>query len=321
MANNARAAAVPVFQSARGPRGMRDDGAGEQARTSITNNVRCGGGSVVTIDGPTEGRLFSERDLAGEGSARLVLRFGTRVSLSDVPTVPARYRGALGGPDGWLVGARLRSRTGEVWCRLAPRRMFSRTVRTVPLTASQPPAPTPDALELRRGMRVDCQAGPVGRLEGIVVDLFNGLASELVVHVRGDIEADVEGPTDPIGALLRVQGQRVLLPPSWATKAEQVPSGVLFAPASARLPLLATAAQVAHSLVLRDDAALAADVWSILAANPSLQPALGHVTIAVRDGTVTLRGSIPSIRQRLAAEQDVWHVPGVLALRDELLIG
>lgn len=300
---------------------MDGEGTGEQARTWVTNNVRCGGGGVVTIDGPSEGRLFSERDLAGEGSARRVLRFGARVSLSDVPTVPARYRGGLGGPEGWLVGARLRAQTGEVWFRLAPRRMFARTVRMVPLTASQPPAPTPDALELRRDMRVDCQSGHVGRLEGIVVDLFTGMASEMVVRVRGDVESIVEGPTDPMGALLRVQGQRVLLPPGWATKAEQVPSAVLFAPASARLPLTATAAQVAHSLVLRDDAALAADVWGILAANPSLQPALGRVSVSVRDGTVTLRGSMPSLRQRLAAEQDVWHVPGVLALRDELIVG
>jgi hypothetical protein len=265
--------------------------------------------------------LFSERELAGEGSARLVLRFGARASLGDVPTVPARYRGGLGGPEGWLVGARLRSRTGEAWCRLAPRRRFARTVRTVPLTASQPPAPTPDALDLRRGMRVDCQSGQVGKLEGVVVDLFTGLTTELVVRVRGDVESVVEGPTDPMGALLRVQGQRVLLPPSWATKAEQVSSGVLFAPPSSRLPLMATAAQVAHSLVLRADAALAADVWNILGANPSLQPALGRVSVSVRDGTVTLRGSMPTLRQRLAAEQDVWHIPGVLALRDELVIG
>lgn len=273
------------------------------------------------MDGPAEGRLFSERDLAGEGSARLVLRFGARVSLSDVPTIPARYRGGLGGPAGVLTGALLRAPTGEVWCRLAPRRILARTVRTVPLNASQPPAPTPDALALRRGMRVDCQAGPFGRLEGLVADLFTGLASALVVRVRGDIESLVEGPTDPMGALLRVQGRRVLLPPSWATKAEQMPAGVFFAPASTRLPLSATAAQVAHSLVLRDDAALAADVWEILAANPSLQPALSQIAISVRDGTVILRGSIPSVRQRLAAEQDVWHVPGVLAVRDELLIG
>jgi BON domain len=194
-------------------------------------------------------------------------------------------------------------------------------VRMLPLTASQPPAPTPDALELRRGMRVDCQSGPFGRLEGIVLDLFTGMASELVVHVRNDLDGDVEGPTDPMGALLRVQGQRVLLPPSWATKAETVSSGVLFAPASSRLPLMATAQQVAHSLVMRDDATLTADVWRILGANPSLEPALGRVTVVVQDGTVTLRGSMPSLRQRLAAEQDVWHVPGVLALRDELIVG
>ncbi len=264
--------------------------------------------------------MFSERSLGGPGPTRQVLRLGERVNLGDLATLPQRYRGAMGGPRGVLVRARLRARTGEVWCQLGSPRPWVRDVRTVPITSAQPPTPTPDALELRRHIRVDCQAGRVGKLEGVVVDTHSGLATELLIHVRGDVAADVESPTDPLAPLLRVQGLRVLVPPAWATKAEHASSELPFAPAQARLMLTATAVQVAHGLILRDDAALTADVWAILAANPAIEPTLSHMRVEVRDGTVTLLGSVPSSRHRLSAEQDVWHVPGVLGVRNEMSV-
>lgn len=264
--------------------------------------------------------MFSERSPGGSGAARRVMRLGARVNLGDLPTVPPRYRGAMGGPSGVLVSARLRARTGELWCRLGRPRPWARDLRTVPINTTQPPAPTPDALDLHRHLRVDCQAGRVGRLEGVVVDARTGLATELLIQVRSDVGADIEGPTDPLGPLLRVQGLRLLVPPTWATKAEQAAGRLPFMPAQARIVLAATAVQVAHGLILRDDASLTADVWAILAANPAIEPALSHVRVEVRDGLVTLLGSVPSNRHRLSAEQDVWHVPGVLGVRDELSI-
>jgi hypothetical protein len=261
--------------------------------------------------------MFSERSPGGSAPARQVLRLGARANLGELPTVPPRYRGAMGGPSGVLASARLRARTGELWCRLGRSRPWARDLRTVPINTTQPPAPTPDALELRRHLRVDCQAGRVGRLEGMVVDTHTGLATELLIQVRGDVAADIAGPTDPLGPLLRVQGQRVLVPPAWATKAEQAAGMLPFFPAQARIVLAATAVQVAHGLILRDDASLTADVWAILAANPAIEPALSHVRVQVRDGMVTLLGSLPSVRHRLSAEQDVWHVPGVLGVRNE----
>ncbi len=270
---------------------------------------------------PEEGSVFSERMLGGPGPTRRVMRLGASVSLGDLPTIPPRYRSALGGPQGRLAGARLRTRTGEIWCRLSARRLWTRTVRMVPLNSSQPPAPTPDALELRRGARVDCQAGYIGRLEGVVVDVHTGLATELLVRVRRGIDGDVRGPRDPLAPLVPVQGLRVLVSPTWATKADQPSAALPFLPAQPRLMLNATAAQVAHGLMLRDDAELAADVWTILSVNPAVEPSLARMRVLVSDGTVTLLGSVPSLRHRLSAEQDVWHVPGVLAVHNELRIG
>ena len=266
--------------------------------------------------------MFSERALGGEGPTRRVLRLGARVTLGDLPSLPPRLRGAMGGPSGTLSGARLRARTGEVWCRLSVRGRlpWSRRARMLALNATQPPAPTPDAVELRRNMYVDCEGGRVGRLEGLVIDGHTGLATDLLVHVRGDVDADLTGPTDPRAPLVRVQGQRVLVPPAWASKVDLVPAGLPFLPGQLRLMLNATAAQVAHGFVLRDDAALTADVWSMLAANPALAPSLAHLRVVVHDGTVILLGSLPSVRHRLSAEQDIWHVPGVLGIQDETLV-
>lgn len=265
---------------------------------------------------PGEGHLFSERSLGGQG--RRVFRLGTRVRAGDLPTIPPRYRTGVDGPLGALVGARLRARPGEIWFRLRATRPWARRVRTVPIATTQPPTPTPDALELRRNMPVDCDGGHVGRLEGVVVDARAGLATELLVHVRGDVEADVEGPTSPLAPLVPVRGQRVLVPPAWATKTTKVASPLPFMGGGVRLKLSASAAQIAHSLVLRRDAELAADIQAILAVNPAVEPSLPRMRVVVRDGTVTLLGSVPTARHRLSAEQDVWHVPGVLAVQNEL---
>jgi hypothetical protein len=247
-----------------------------------------------------------------------VLRLGERVDLSDIETIPARHRGSMGGPRGILVSARLRARTSDVWCRLRSTRPFARALRTIPLDATQPPTPTPDVLDLRRHARVDCTGGVVGQLEGLVIDTHTGRVTELLVRVRGDVAADVARPNDPLAPLVSVAGQRLLVPPVWASRADASKAALPFMPAAHRVTLQATAAQIAHGVVLRDDAALEADVWRILAVNPAVEPGLGRVRVVVREGVVTLLGALPSARHRLSAEQDVWHVPGVLGVHNEI---
>jgi BON domain len=266
---------------------------------------------------PDETRVFSERSLPGQG--RRVVRLGAPLSSNDLSTLPPRYRPGVGGPLGVSAGARLRARTGEIWLRLRGQRPWARKIRTIPLSTTQPPTPTPDALELRRHMAVDCRGGHVGRLEGLIVDTRTGVATELLVRVRDDVEADVSGPTSALAPLLRVRGQQLLLPPVWATKIARITSPLPFLGPSARLQLDASAAQVAHSLTLRADAALLADVWAILAANPAIEPSLPRIRVVVRDGAVTLLGRVPTVRHRLSAEQDVWHIPGVLTVHNELV--
>jgi hypothetical protein len=155
-------------------------------------------------------------------------------------------------------------------------------------------------------------------LESVLVDTHTGLVTELVVRVRGDVDADVSRPSDPLAPLISVAGLRVLVPPTWAVRADAAKGALPFLPMAYRLMLQASASQIAHGLVLRSDAALEADVWTILAANPAVDPSLGRLQIAVREGEVTLLGTLPSARHRLSAEQDVWHVPGVLAVHNEI---
>lgn len=273
--------------------------------------------SSASSNGLPEAHIFSERRLGGDTPARRVLRLGGSVRADDLPTIPARYTSGVGGPSGRLSEIRLRARTGEVWCRVRSR-PWSRTVRTFPLNAAQSPAPTPDALELRRGMPVDCPGGHIGRLEGVTIDRRTGLATELLVRVRGDVDAEVSRPRDPLAPLVPVLGQRVLVSPGTASRVERVPS---LLGGRAHLWLTATPGQIAHSPTLRSDAELTASIWAILSANPAVAPYLGHLRIVARQGDITLLGSLPSVRHRLAAEQDIWHVPGVLALHDELSTG
>jgi osmotically-inducible protein OsmY len=40
----------------------------------------------------------------------------------------------------------------------------------------------------------------------------------------------------------------------------------------------------------------------------------------VRDGKATLLGAVPSPRHKATAEQDAWHVPGVFAVSNELIV-
>ena len=265
--------------------------------------------------------LFSDQGRAGtEWPGRHVLRLGAKIKGDDVPTVPERYRG-LDGPTGKITSARLVPATGEIWLRLlrmSYRPPFERTIRTIPLGSRQPPAPAPDALELRGGMRIYCHEGYVGKLEGVALDTSTGLCNELLIHIRGDVLSDVETTTSPLASLLDVAGQRLLVSPAWAGSVKREASQMPFRGDVLSLHLNASPEQIASGTRLYSDEKVAGDIWSILNINPAIAPYTGRLHLEVHDGTVRIWGNLPTPRHRASAEQDIWHVPGVFALHNQI---
>jgi BON domain len=276
----------------------------------------------VAIRGPGEGILRSGDQDGDDGATRQIFRFGQRIRGENFPAVPARYRGGPGGPSGRIVAALLRPPTGEVWLSIRPSDApWQRQVRTIPLNNDQPPTPTPESVELRGGIRVYCHDGYIGRLEGMMLDTRAGVVQEVLVRIRSNPLADVENASDPLFRLVEVSGQQLLLSPAWVVSATRESSGFPFGSGSTRLTLNASAEQVASGVWLRSDGALATSIWNIFEDNPAIAPYSGQLKVSVRDGDVTLRGALPSPRHRASAEQDVWHVPGVVAVHNQLSIG
>jgi osmotically-inducible protein OsmY len=121
--------------------------------------------------------------------------------------------------------------------------------------------------------------------------------------------------------LVNVQGQQTLLSPTWAVSVTQTASILPFVAPDLTLQLDATVEQVASAALLRSDGELTAAVWQMLSDNPAIAPSLARLRVQVRDGEVTLLGSLPTPRHRASAEQDIWHLPGVIAVRNEVVIG
>ena len=263
--------------------------------------------------------LFSERNLHGDQPARRILRFGQRVTGADIPAAPERVRGIADGPLGRLRGARLQARGQVAWLRLSASDL-RRELRTIPLNSLQGPAPTPDTLELRGSMRVRCHEGYVGRLAGLVIDPSLGLVTDLIVKIRSDAMADVNLSSDPMFKLGPSQGAQALVSPAWAVTTARVESALPFLSGRLTLSLDATVEQIASAAQIRSDGQVASDIWRILDGNPAIAPYLGRLRVQVRNGDVTLLGSLPTPRHRASAEQDIWHVPGVFALHDEVTV-
>ena len=253
---------------------------------------------------------------------RRVFWFGRRLETSDVPSLPSRYRPQFGAL-GWLLGVRLLRSTGDVWLRLQRGRIglpWNRIWRIVPLNSRQSPAPEPETVDLRGGMRIACHEGYVGRLDGITINPAAGQVLELVMRVRRDVITQVNGPRSPFSALLSVAGKHVLLAPSWARTTVTEPRLLPFLPPRITLLLEASPEQIGSSALLRRDDEVAADVLAILSANPAIAPYTSRLRVSVHDGDVRLSGSLPSIRHRASAEQDVWHVPGVYTVHDDTAV-
>lgn len=140
------------------------------------------------------------------------------------------------------------------------------------------------------------------------------------MRVRSNVLADVETNVDPINALLRVSGQQVLVPTSWAVSTTRETNSIPFRGTAPTLLLDASPEQIAAGTVLRSDSQLAGDILAIWNENPALLHNTAGMQVVVRDGKATLLGTVPSPRHRVAAEQDAWHVPGIFAVSNDLTI-
>lgn len=69
---------------------------------------------------------------------------------------------------------------------------------------------------------------------------------------------------------------------------------------------------------VRSDAEIAADVRNALQTDPAIDATNVHVTVI--NGTVYLRGSVPTYYQVQQASNDAWGVPGVVNVINELTV-
>jgi osmotically-inducible protein OsmY len=107
-----------------------------------------------------------------------------------------------------------------------------------------------------------------------------------------------------------------LLSPAWAVSTTREPASLPLWRATTVLLLNASAEQIGAATRVRSDGQLAHDVAEAWGENPALAPYTGRLSAEAHDGDVTLGGTLPSPRHRATAEQDAWHVAGVLAVHN-----
>jgi hypothetical protein len=268
-----------------------------------SSTLRAGGGNV---------------ELRRSEYARVFLQPGKLLASERILSIPANYRGRVGS-NAEIEHLWLWPQTAQVTLGLKIRTgLFSKQAEMVPLSAGAPLSPkAADAVELLEKMPVFCsdehqqkKRYRIGHLEGMTVAGRTGLANVRVVRVRAHPEEEVNSPSDPLAQLVSVAGRRLVLPPSWA----------LAESGQAALMLSGFPAQVASGTEYIDDLGVRERLWAILNENPALQPYLRQIKAEVQDGVVYLSGQLPMGRLRNSAKQDIWHVPGVVAIEDTLRI-
>jgi hypothetical protein len=268
--------------------------------------------------------VLSETDPRSAGPQRHVLRFGQHVRGDDIASISSQRRAGAAPPTGRLEGVALLSATGQAWLRMSQRGRLPwqrRPLPLLPLSPTQPAQPPQDAAELQGGTRVRCHDGYVGKIEGLTVDAASGHVLDLLVRVRADVLAEVESAASPFAKLVPLAGQVVTVPPAWLSRVAGDKSA---GPLSAEEPVAhldASPEQIASGMLIRSDGDITADIWRMLEDNPAIAPYFERITVDVRDGRVTLRGTVPSPRHKLTVEQDVWHVPGVFDVVNNLRVG
>ncbi len=251
--------------------------------------------------------------------ARVLLQPGKPLASQRIAGIPHTYRGRLEGANGQIKHLWLWPQTAQVTVGVNVRRgLFSKREQVVPLSAGAPvsPAASQPAVALHSKMPVFCTHEHhkearyrVGHFEGVTVAARTGLANGLIVRVRAHPEEEVSHPTDPLAPLVSVAGRRLVLSPAWVQGVEH-----------GRLVLSAFPAQVASSVEFLDDLQIRERLWAVLSENPALQPYLSWLRVDVQDGVVFLGGRLPQVRLRNSARQDIWHVPGVVAIEDMLRV-
>jgi hypothetical protein len=251
--------------------------------------------------------------------ARVLLQPGTSFKSERVASIPAVYRSRIEGGASQIKHLWLWPQGGQVTLGLSIRKsLLGKSEEIVPLSAGAHASrdKLQNAIELRMKMAVFCTSEHepsaryrVGQVDGLTVAARTGLANGLVVQVRSHPEAEVSRPTDPLAPLVSVAGRRLVLSPAWVKAVER-----------GGLVLGAFPAQIASGVEFLNDLQIRERLWAILGENPALQPYLSRLQVDVRDGVVYLGGRLPMLRLRNSAKQDIWHVPGVVAIEDTLRI-
>lgn len=286
----------------------------------LVNSVDDSG--ISGIAAPGGEALLSEINALNYAPVRRVLRFGQQVRGDTIASIA---RGPAVGPRGHtgrLVAADLLPMAHQAWLHLSSRGLlpWQQRTRVVALSPTQPAQPPADALELRGGLRAHCHEGYVGRIEGLSVDATSGRILDLLLRVRTDVLAEVETAASPFNALLRVAGQAVLIPPDWVSGLTKESGGGLLGGNESVLELTASPEQIAAGMLVRPDGTLTADIWRLWEDNPAITAYLDRIRPVVHDGDVTLVGNLPDPRLKASAEQDVWHVPGVFSVVNDIRI-
>jgi len=248
-----------------------------------------------------------------------VLRFGQRMTRDDLPFALQAGGSGVEGAIGTLIGAQLTKDASDVWLRLGVGGLLRPTkYQTIHVYGSGPDEASPDGFMLHDDLRARCHEGYVGKVEGLALDLHNGEALGILLHVRSDVLAAISRAADPFYQLLPLAGQRILVPPAWMRSVSRAKAALPFLPDEETLQLDASVEQVASATVVRADADLEADIIQILEENPAAAPLLARISIHVRHGVVLLQGEAPTPRHIASIEQDVWHIPGVNGVRNEM---
>ncbi len=247
--------------------------------------------------------------------SRTLLRFGSFVKLNTISALPVPYMNHGDFPEGKCLGAYLFPQSNTVWVRLAerlggqiwPPNLAHTEHCVIPLNAAQDSAPSAHAIELFGSMPLYCSDGKFGRLKSMFIDNETGTAVSLVVQVRARTlfaSADSE-----FAELWDVSGKSLLIPPQWAV---HPPEPVRNNGFEKQVYLDATAQQIAHCLLLRDDADICEDIWRLIAQSTALTPYISGLRIAVHEGTAELSGEYLPLHLKNTLENDVWHIGGVL---------
>lgn len=144
---------------------------------------------------------------------------------------------------------------------------------------------------IRRGQRVLCSDGPIGRVDMVLVDAQTGKVQHLVVRQGLLFSRDVAVPADWVSTI--------------------TPDAVL---------LEAPRETVAHLPAYRPDDELERDVEEALQRDELLRLLGLPIRVEVEDGLVRLRGHVHNRALSARAEEIARSVPGVLGVENRLVV-